>query len=306
MATCDEAARRCGIFALIGAPNSGKSTLLNRLVGQKVSIVSRKVQTTRALLRAVAMAQDSQLVFVDTPGIFEPRRPLERAMVAAAWGGARDADAVVLIVDAAAGGQRAASLEIARALAGDSRPLVLALNKIDLVEPESLLALSAEFAGLATFERTFMISALTGDGVGDLTAWLAATAPEGPWLYPPDQLTDLPERTLAAEITREKLYHYLHDELPYAMSVETERWSELKDGSARIEQVIYVERESQKRIVLGKGGRQIKQISTEARKAIQAMLARPAHLFLFVKVRARWTEDPARYREIGLEFEPEK
>jgi GTP-binding protein Era len=226
-------------------------------------------------------------------------------MVAAAWSGARDADAAVLIVDAA-GGQRAASLDIARALAGASRPLVLALNKIDLVERESLLALSAEFAALATFERTFMISALTGDGVADLAAWLAATAREGPWLFPPDQLTDLPERMLAAEITREKLYLYLHDELPYAMSVETERWSELGDGSVRIEQVIYVERESQKRIVLGKGGRQIKQISTEARKDIQAMLARKAHLFLFVKVRARWTEDPARYREIGLEFEPEK
>ena len=296
--------RRCGFIALIGAPNAGKSTLLNNLVGQKVAIVTHKVQTTRAVLRAVAIVGASQLVFVDTPGIFTPRKRLERAMVSAAWTGARDADIVVLIVDAASEGQLDSALEIAGQLTGEVRPRVLVLNKIDLIERERLLALVTTFTKACPFESVFMISALSGDGVADLKVNLAQMAPQGPWLFPEDHLTDLPERMLAAEVTREKLFLRLHDELPYALSVETERWVELRDGAVRIEQVIYVERESQRRIVLGKGGRQIKQISIEARTELEAMLERKIHLFLFVKVRERWSDDPARYREIGLEYEP--
>ncbi len=306
MANTDQQQQRCGFVALIGAPNAGKSTLLNHLVGQKISIVTHKVQTTRTILRAVAMAGDTQLVFIDTPGIFKPRKTLERAMVAAAWSGARDADIVVLIVDAAATAQSEASLEIARALNEDPRPKLLVFNKIDLIERPRLLELAARFGQACTFQQTFMISALNGDGVDDLKSWLGREAPIGPWMFPPGHLTDLPERMLAAEITREKLYLHLHDELPYAISVETERWADLRDGAVRIEQVIYVERDSQKSIVLGKGGRQIKQISMEARTDLAAMLERKVNLFLFVKVRPKWSEDPARYREIGLEFEPHK
>jgi GTP-binding protein Era len=301
---CEAPERRCAIIALIGAPNAGKSTLVNALVGQKVAIVTHKVQTTRATLRAVAMAGESQLIFVDTPGIFSPAKRLERAMVAAAWGGARDADIIVLIVDAASRARRGQGAAIARRLADEARPRILVLNKIDLIDRPRLLELAAEFAGICPFERTFMVSARSGDGVEDLKAHLARTARPGPFLFPPDQLTDLSERMLAAEITREKLYLRLHDELPYALRVVTESWAERKDGSVRIEQVITVERESQRRILLGKGGRRIKEISIEARTELGRMLERPVHLFLFVKVRPKWSEDPASYREIGLEFEP--
>jgi GTP-binding protein Era len=293
---------RCGIVALIGAPNAGKSTLLNRLVGQKVAIVTRKVQTTRAPLRAVAIRGHSQLVFVDTPGIFRAGRRLERAMVAAAWAGARDADMVVLIVDAAAVAGHGAALDIAATLAAERRPMILALNKIDLVEKSSLLALTRRFAERAGLARVFMISAEEGAGVDDLADHLAAEVPAGPWLFPEDQLTDAPLRVLAAEITREKLIEHLHDELPYALSVETESWQDRKDGSVRIAQVIYVERAGQRMIVLGRGGATIKRISIAARAEIGRLLERTVHLFIFVKVRAKWAEDPERYRQIGLTF----
>ncbi|MEE8545567.1 MAG: GTPase Era [Alphaproteobacteria bacterium] len=293
--------RRCGFVALVGAPNVGKSTLLNALVGAKVSIVTPKVQTTRSRVTAIAVEGPAQLVFVDTPGIFEPRRRLERAMVAAAWVGAHDADTVVLLVDAKQGlekdGRRIiAGLKRARAKA------VLALNKIDLIARTRLLGLAAELDREGIFARIFMISALSGDGVGDLKDHLAAALPEGPWLYPEDQLADMPERLLAAELTREKLFLALHQELPYATTVETESWTELKDGSLRIEQVIYVRRETQKGIVLGKAGRRVKAIGQASREELQEMLGRRVHLFIFVKVREKWPDDPERYREMGLEF----
>jgi len=292
---------RSGFVALIGAPNAGKSTLVNRLVGTKVSIVTHKVQTTRAVVRGIAVHGDAQIVFVDTPGIFRPRRRLDRAMVDTAWGGAKDADLVLVLLDAERGikGDAEALLE---ALAGVRQPKILVLNKVDRVRPEALLALSADANARAEFERTFMVSALTGSGVDDLLGFLAARLPEGPWYYPEDQVSDLPMRQLAAEITREKLYLRLHQELPYSSTVETERWEELQNGSVRIEQVIYVERDSQKAIVLGEKGRTIRAIGQAARKEIAEILEQPVHLFLFVKVRENWGDDPERYREMGLDF----
>ena len=293
--------QRCGFIAVIGAPNAGKSTLVNALVGTKVSIVSHKVQTTRVPLRGIATAGDSQLVFIDTPGLFTPRRRLDQAMVEAAWGGARDADLVVLVVDAAKGLDE--DLErILERLKDAHIPLLAVLNKVDRVAAkEKLLALALDLEARAPFQRLFMISALTGDGVGDLKAYLAAQAPPGPWHYPAEDISDAPLRMLAAEITREKIFHRLHDEIPYSTTVETSAWQERKDGSVRIEQTVYVVRDGQKAIMLGKGGQTIKQISTEARKDMAEILERPVHLFLFVKVRAGWQDDPERYREMGLE-----
>jgi GTPase len=295
---------RCGFVALIGAPNAGKSTLLNALVGAKVSIVSRKVQTTRSLLRGIAVEGNSQLIFVDTPGIFQPKRRLDRAMVTGAWSGAHDADIIGVLIDARKGLDEEAEAILTR-LAEVKRPKILLLNKIDLAERASLLALAKAANDRVRFEATFMISALTGDGVGDVKKWLAAHAPPGPWLYPPEQMSDAPLRQLAAEITREKLFNRLHQELPYQSTVETESWNERKDGSVRIEQTIYVERESQRKIVLGKGGATIKAIGSEARKEIAEIVEAPVHLFLFVKVREGWENDPERYRNMGLEFPKE-
>jgi GTP-binding protein Era len=297
----DGAPTRCGFVALIGAPNAGKSTLINRLVGTKVSIVSHKVQTTRSIIRGIAIAGRAQVVLVDTPGIFRPRKRLERAMVETAWGGARDADLVALLIDAAKGIEEPARDLLAR-LGDIAQPKLLVLNKIDAVARPALLQLAETANKTVPFERTFMISALTGDGVADFLAHLAATVPPGPWLYPEDEISDLPLRNLAAEITREKLFERLHQEVPYAATVETERWTEQKDGSARIEQTIYVERPSQKKIVIGRGGATIKAISTAARSEIAAIAERPVHLFLFVKVRENWADDPERYREMGIEF----
>jgi GTPase len=295
---------RCGFIALIGAPNAGKSTLINALVGAKVAIVSHKVQTTRALLRGIAIADGAQLVFIDTPGIFAPKRRLDRAMVTNAWAGAHDADVAAVLIDAKQGLDVEADA-IFDHLADIRQPKILLINKVDLVEKSTLLALAQAANARATFDATFMISALTGDGVADVKSWLAAHVPEGPWHYPEDQITDAPLRQLAAEITREKLYLRLHQELPYQSTVETEQWKELKDGSTRIEQTIYVERESQRKIVLGKGGATIKAIGAQARREIADMIEAPVHLFLFVKVRERWGDDPERYREMGLEFPKE-
>ncbi|TPW33439.1 GTPase Era [Martelella alba] len=296
-----EDARRSGFVALIGPTNAGKSTLVNRLVGAKVSIVSHKVQTTRAMLRGIAIHGDAQIVFMDTPGIFKPRRRLDRAMVTAAWGGARDADLIALLIDSERGirGDAEAILE---GLKENRQPKILILNKIDRVRPEQLLKLAAEANEFVAFDHTFMVSAANGSGCDDLMDYLATTLPKGPWYYPEDQISDLPMRQLAAEITREKLFLRLHQELPYASHVETEKWEERKDGSVRIEQVIYVERDSQKKIALGKGGEAIKAISTAARKEISEILEQPVHLFLFVKVRENWGDDPARFREIGLDY----
>ncbi len=294
-------ATRCGFVALIGAPNAGKSTLLNALVGAKISIVTPKVQTTRALIRGIAIEGAAQLIFVDTPGIFAPRRRLDRAMVGSAWGSAKEADLVALLIDASKGVQDDDET-IMRGLA-DVRPSkVLVLNKVDLVGKPKLLALTQTFNERAAFAATFMISARSGDGVADLKTFFAAHVPPGPWLYPEDQISDAPLRHLAAEITREKLYLRLHQELPYQSTVETEAWTELKDGAVRIEQTIYVERESQRKIVLGKGGQTIKAIGAAARIEIAAAIEHPVHLFLFVKVREGWGDDPERYREMGLEF----
>lgn len=292
---------RSGFVALIGAPNAGKSTLVNQLVGAKVSIVTHKVQTTRAIVRGIATFDNAQIVFVDTPGIFRPRRRLDKAMVSTAWGGAKDADIVLVLIDAERGikGDAAAMLEN---LQGVRQAKVLVLNKVDRVKPEALLKLSAEANEKAAFERTFMVSALTGSGCADLLAFLASRLPEGPWYYPDDQISDLPMRQLAAEITREKLYLRLHQELPYSSTVETERWEEKQDGSVRIDQVIYVERDSQKAIVLGEKGATIKAIGAASRKEIGEILEQKVHLFLFVKVRENWGDDPERYREMGLEF----
>jgi GTP-binding protein Era len=292
---------RCGFIALIGAPNAGKSTLVNALVGTKVSIVSHKVQTTRALVRGIAVEGRSQLVFIDTPGIFAPRRRLDRAMVTTAWGSAHDADLVGVLVDARRGLDDEVSALLDR-VSGVRQGRFLILNKIDLVEKPTLLALAQAANRRTTFETTFMVSALRQDGIADMRHWLAARVPAGPWHYPEDQLSDAPLRQLAAEITREKLYLRLHQELPYHSTVETAAWKELDDGSVRIEQTIYVERESQRKIVLGKGGQTIKAIGTEARREIAAAVEAPVHLMLFVKVRENWGEDPERYREIGLEF----
>jgi GTP-binding protein Era len=298
------AGARCGFVALIGAPNAGKSTLVNALVGSKVAIVTAKAQTTRALLRGIAMVGESQLVLIDTPGIFAPRRRLDRAMVSTAWGGARDADLVAVIIDAKKGLDDEVG-EILDKLGEISQPKLLILNKIDLVEKKSLLTLAKTVNARAKFDATFMVSALSGDGVEDVKTWLAARVPAGPWHFPADEVSDAPLRQLAAEITREKVYLQLHQELPYQSTVETESWQERNDGSVRIEQAIYVERESQRKIVIGKGGRAIKAIGEAARKEIAALIERPVHLFLFVKVRENWGEDPERYRQMGLEFPKE-
>jgi GTP-binding protein Era len=295
---------RCGFVALIGAPNAGKSTLLNALVGSKVTIVSRKVQTTRALIRGIAVHQTSQLIFVDTPGIFAPKRRLDRAMVTSAWSGAHDADLVGLLIDARKGLDEEAEA-IVEKLAEVRQPKVLILNKVDVTPKDALLTLAKAANDKGAFEATFMISALTGDGVADLKAWLAERVPPGPWLYPPDQMSDAPLRQLAAEITREKLFERLHQELPYHSTVETEVWKELRKGDIRIEQTIYVERESQRKIVLGKGGQTIKAIGEAARRDIAEVAEAKVHLFLFVKVREGWGEDPERYRAMGLEFPKE-
>jgi len=292
---------RSGFVALIGAPNAGKSTLLNQLVGAKVSIVTHKVQTTRALIRGIATHEKTQIVFIDTPGIFKPRRRLDRAMVTTAWGGAKDADIVAFLVDAERGIKGDAET-ILDNLAEVRQPKILILNKIDRIKRDKLLLLSAEANERVPFDRTFMVSALTGDGCEDLLGYLAETLPEGPWYYPDDQISDLPMRQLAAEITREKIYLRLHQELPYSAHVETERWEERKDGSVRIEQVIYVERESQKKLVLGHKGGTIRAIGQAAREELAQILEQKVHLFLFVKVRENWSDDPERYREMGLEF----
>jgi GTP-binding protein Era len=295
------AATRSGFVALIGATNAGKSTLVNRLVGAKVSIVSHKVQTTRAIIRGIAIHNNAQIVFMDTPGIFKPRRRLDRAMVTTAWGGARDADIIVLLIDSERG-LKGDATKILEALKDVNQRKILLLNKIDQVRREDLLALAQAANDIVPFERTFMISALNGSGCEDLMDCLAQELPEGPWYYPEDQISDLPMRQLAAEITREKLFLRLHQELPYASHVETEKWEEMKNGSVRIEQVIYVERDSQKKIALGKNGDAIKAISMASRKEIAEILDQPVHLFLFVKVRENWGDDPERFREMGLDF----
>jgi GTPase len=292
---------RCGFVVLIGVPNVGKSTLVNALVGSKVSIVTPKAQTTRTLIRGIAVDGPAQLILVDTPGIFAPRRRLDRAMVGTAWGGAKDADIAALVVDGRKGVEDEDEAVI-RGLAEVRAAKLLVLNKVDVVAKPALLALTQTLNERAAFAAIFMISALTGDGVADLKRWLGAHVPAGPWLYPEDQIADAPLRQLAAEITREKLYLRLHQELPYQSTVETEVWKELKDGSVRIEQTIYVERESQRKIVLGKGGQTIKAIGAAARADIAVAIEQPVHLFLFVKVREGWGDDPERYREMGLEF----
>ncbi len=301
MAESVEQGRRCGFVALIGAPNAGKSTLLNALVGAKISIVTPKVQTTRALIRGIAIEGPAQLIFVDTPGIFVPRRRLDRAMVGSAWGSTQDADVVALLIDSHKGVEEDEEA-ILRKLADIRAPKVLVLNKVDLVQKPKLLALAQSLNERAAFAATFMVSARSGDGIADLKRFFAAHVPEGPWLYPEDQISDAPLRQLAAEITREKLFLRLHQELPYHSTVETEVWKELRDGAVRIEQTIYVERESQRKIVLGKGGQTIKAIGAAARIEIATAIEHPVHLFLFVKVREGWGDDPERYREMGLEF----
>jgi GTP-binding protein Era len=299
-----ETKTQCGFVALIGAPNAGKSTLLNALVGSKVSIISHKVQTTRALIRGITIQDQSQLIFVDTPGIFSPRRRLDRAMVTTAWSGAHEADLVGVLIDARKGLDEEAE-DILRRLGDVKAPKLLVLNKIDVVAKEALLTLANDANKAAKFESTFMVSALTGDGVMDLKTWLAQRVPPGPWLYPADQMSDAPIRQLAAEITREKLFERLHQELPYHSTVETEAWKELRAGDIRIEQTIYVERESQRKIVLGKGGQTIKAIGEAARKEIANIVEAKVHLFLFVKVREGWGDDPERYRAMGLDFPKE-
>jgi GTP-binding protein Era len=292
---------RCGFVALIGAPNVGKSTLVNALVGAKVTIVSRKVQTTRALIRGIVIENNAQIVLVDTPGIFAPRRRLDRAMVSTAWSGAHDADIVCVLLDAKAGIDADAEAILKR-LADVRHEKILVLNKIDVVPREKLLALAKAANDRMAFAETFMISALSGDGVDDLRKALAAKVPAGPFHYPEDQMSDAPMRHLAAEITREKIYQQLHQELPYQSTVETESWAERPDKSIRIEQTIFVERDSQRKIVLGKAGATIKAIGAESRKEIAEIVGVPVHLFLFVKVRDNWGDDPERYREMGLEF----
>lgn len=293
---------RCGFIAVLGATNAGKSTLVNALVGAKVSIVSHKVQTTRVPVRGIALEGKSQLVFIDTPGIFNPKRRLDRAMVDAAWGGAEDADAVIVLIDAARGIDDATA-EIFERLKNARMPRIAVLNKVDRVEEkEKLLALVQHMSKLMTFDQVFMISALDGTGVQDLKGYLAKTMPAGPWHYAEDDVTDVPLRLLAAEMTRERIYHWLHEELPYSTTVETTSWKTLKDKSARVEQTIFVERDGQKSIVLGKNGATIKQISMEARHAIEEVAGHRIHLFLFVKVRSNWGSDPERYREMGLQF----
>ncbi len=295
------ASTRCGFAAVIGAPNAGKSTLVNALVGAKVSIVTHKAQTTRARVRGIAIEGESQIVLVDTPGIFAPKRRLDRAMVETAWTEAREADVAVLVVDAARGFD-----DLVEPILDQARdhavPLSLALNKVDKIDKAKLLALAAEAANRLSLEQLFMISALSGDGVADLKGWLAGRMPPGPWLFPEDQIADAPLRQWAAEVTREKMFLRLHEEIPYSSTVETTGWKSLQNGSIRIDQTIFVERESQRKIVLGAKGQAIKQISMEARKEIAEGLEAPVHLFLFVKVRENWADDPERYREMGLDF----
>lgn len=297
----DPETEKCGFVALVGAPNAGKSTLLNALVGTKVSIVTHKAQTTRAQVRGVVTTGETQLVFVDTPGIFTAKRRLDRAMVDAAWTGAGDADFVALIVDAHKGLTEEVD-SILKGLESVSHPKILVLNKIDLIRPEALLALSQKLNDKVRFEQTFMISALNGDGVRDFLDHCARVAPLGPWHFPEDQLTDLSLALTAAEVTREKLFLRIHEEIPYNATVETERFQVQKDGAYRIEQIVYVTRDSHKKIVLGKRGQTIKTIGAEARSELQEIFETPVHLFLFVKVRSNWADNPERYQEMGLEF----
>ncbi|WP_343564802.1 GTPase Era [Kiloniella sp. b19] len=297
-----DAQTRCGFVALIGAPNAGKSTLMNRMVGSKISIVTHKAQTTRARIRGIALSEDSQLIFVDTPGIFEPSNRLERAMVAAAWQGVAEADAVAVIYDAARKKIDGSTKRIIEGLKEQKIKATLVLNKIDCIKREKLLEMAVEFQATGVFDDIFMISATEGDGVDDLLRHLGQQLPKSVWLYPEDQLSDLSMRMLAAEITREKLFLNLHEELPYNLTVETDRWEEFKDGSVKISQTIYVQREAHKAMCLGKGGRTIKLIRSQAQEELQAEQQRQVHLFLFVKVREKWADDPARYREMGLEF----
>ena len=292
---------RCGFVALIGAPNAGKSTLLNALVGSKIAIVTHKVQTTRSRLVGVAVHDDSQMIFVDTPGIFEAKKRLERAMVAAAWEGANDADIIIFMVDATRKIEDSTRI-IAEGLKESSKKAILVLNKIDLVKRDTLLSKTLELNELGEFEETLMISAATGNGLEGLQDKIALNLPKGPWLYPADHLTDITERLLASEITREKFFLRFHDELPYATTIETERWRDLKDGSVRIEQIIYVERDSQKAMVIGKGGKGLKAIGTQAREELEELLDRKVHLFIFVKVRKGWSDDKERYLNMGLDW----
>ncbi len=296
------AATRCGFVAIIGAPNAGKSTLVNRLVGTKVTIVSRKVQTTRMMVRGIVLNGQTQIVLVDTPGIFKPRRRLDRAMVQAAWSGAGDADVIALLVDAPRGIDEDVA-GILQKLSDNPAPKVLVLNKVDrLADKARLLPLIDELQGRVRFEDVFILSALNGDGVDAFLDALSARMPPGPWHFPADDISDLPMRLLAGEITREKIYDRLHQELPYAITVETTNWQTFKNKSVRIEQTVFVEQDSQKKIVLGKGGQTIKAISTDARSELAEILGVPVHLFLFVKVRSNWSEDPQRYHNLGLDF----
>ena len=293
--------QHCGLVAVVGAPNAGKSTLVNALVGQKVAIVSAKAQTTRTRIMGIAIAGEAQILLLDTPGIFEPKRRLDRAMVAAAWGGATDADLIVLVVDAESGFSRRIE-EMVDRIAERREPKILVLNKVDLVKKEALLGLATRFSERLKVEEIFMVSAASGDGVADLKAWLAARVPEGPWHFPEDQVSDATDRMLAAEITREQIYNQLHQELPYASAVETEKFEERKDGSVAIHQQILVGRETQKAIVLGKGGARIKEIGAKAREELAKLLGRKVHLFLHVKVNPKWEEDRGLSREIGLDW----
>jgi GTP-binding protein Era len=297
----NEAVQTCGFIALLGAPNAGKSTLLNSLIGQKISIVTQKVQTTRARIRGICIEGTAQLVFIDTPGIFQPKRRLDRAMVSAAWSGAGDADVIAVLVDAERGID-GNTRTILKGLQETERKAVLIVNKVDLVEKQDLLNLTKDLTELDLFSDVFMVSALTGDGVADLRAFFAANAPVGPWMYPEDQLSDVSERLIASEITREKLFLRVHQELPYAATVETVNWYQKKDGSIRIDQVVFVERESQKGIVLGKGGRTVKDIGVAAREELQELFDCKVHLFIQVKVRKNWSNERAHYREMGLDF----
>ena len=292
---------RCGFVAVLGAPNVGKSTLINELVGAKVSIVTHKVQTTRIRIMGIATKDESQIVFIDTPGIFEPRRRLDRAMVDAAWRGASDADRILLVVDAKRGMDRDTA-RIVEGLEASKRTAALVLNKIDLVKREDLLALAAEFNAAEIFDETFMISALKGDGVADILSQLAGLLPEGPWMFPEDQLSDLPQRLMAAEVTREYLFLQTHQEVPYSTTVETESWEEFKDGSVKIEQTIYVQRDSQKAIILGKKGARVREIGAAARQDLTDMFGHKVHLFIHVKVRDKWMDDRSRYSAWGLNF----
>ncbi len=297
----DQIETKCGFMAILGAPNVCKSTLVNRLVGAKVSIVSPKVQTTRTRVLGICLEQQTQLIFIDTPGVFAPKRRLDRAMVASAWGGAADADSIVLMVDATRGIDADTRI-ILEKMKNQQQTALLIINKIDLVNKQKLLALAEALNETGSFTDIYMISAETGDGVGDLLARLVELAPPGPWMFPEDQITDMPSRLLAAEITREKVFLQLHQELPYAITVETESWEERADGSVAIGQVIYVQKAGQKGIVLGKGGAKIKSIGESSRRELEDLFERRVHVKLFVKVRASWGDDPERFRDWGLDF----